>query len=161
MTGSTGQRMQQIELLGGQFFFHDALVDRASRRVDPQGAVLHDRGSYRRFDRLRRFGCRRAASQDGADPGDDLLRVKWLFHIIVRPAVEPEQLVVDFRAGREQQNRRGCQLANLAAGFHAIKNRHHDVQHDQVRLAVLQRKQRFQAVFGFADLKAGLFQIDF
>ena len=45
MTRSAGQGMQQIELLGGQFFFHDSQVDGASRRVDPQGAMLHTRGS--------------------------------------------------------------------------------------------------------------------
>src|SRR5581483_176896 len=120
--------------------------DLAAADVDPDVADCQDAGCFVRLLR---------APQDGADAGDELLRVERLGEVVVGAEVEAGDLVLVLAFGGEHDDGRlSVALAEPARDLHAVDLRHHQVEHDQVGVDGADLLERLAAVVGRLDLVA-------
>ena len=142
--------VQQLQLLGGRVDLlpvHDQLVgvqvDHQLVERQPLAGVVGD---------LR-------PPQDGVDAGDELLHLKGLDHIVVRPHLQALDAVEHLALGRQHDDGHLAGLPDLGADGPAVHHRQHDVQQDQVRHLLLELLDGLSAISGDADIKALLHQI--
>ena len=90
----------------------------------------------------------RIAAQDRLDPRDELARVERLGHVVVGAQLQPDDLVHVVAARGEHDDRQVALLAQSAAHFPAVELGHHQVEHEQVGLALAHLVERFLAVGG-------------
>ena len=142
--------VQQLQLLGGRVDLlpvHDQLVgvqvDHQLVERQPLAGVVGD---------LR-------PPQDGVDAGDELLHLKGLDHVVVRPHLQALDAVEHLTLGRQHDDGYLAGLPDLGADGPAVHHRQHDVQQDQVRHLLLEFLDGLSAVSGDADVKALLHQV--
>ena len=142
--------VQQLQLLGGRVDLlpvHDQLVgvqvDHQLVERQPLAGVVGD---------LR-------PPQDCIDPSDELLHLKGLHHIVVRPHLQALDAVEHLALGRQHDDGYLAGLPDLGANGPAVHHRQHDVQQDQVRHLLLEFLDGLSAVSGDADVKALLHQV--
>ena len=119
----------------------------------------HGHGAVRR--RGSRGGRHGGAADVGLHPGDDLPHGEGLGDIVVRPGLEPADLVVLLLPGGEQQD--GHIVPVLAQGLAHVEADHfgqHDVQQDQVRLLRPGLPQALLAVIGLQNAVALPLQVE-
>ena len=140
------QKDQQVELLRRQADFFAAHPDGVAGRVDGQFAKGH--GS------VGAFAPRHGAVEHRLDAGHQLPRGKRLDHIIVGAAFKARQLIVFLAAGRQDDDRRvDVAGAHLPQTGHAVHERHHQIQNDQIKGPTGKLCQRSSAVSGlFTDV---------
>ena len=83
-----------------------------------------------------------AVAQGGTDPGHQLHHSKGLCHVVIRPLVQAQHLVVLRALGGEQDDRQGPggrQGAQALEHLEPVLLRQHNVQQKQVRRPPLQR----------------------
>ena len=83
-----------------------------------------------------------AVAQGGPDPGHQLHHPEGLGHIVIRPLVQTQHLVILRALGGEQDDRQGPgdrQGAQALEHLEPVLLRQHDVQQKQVRRPTLQR----------------------
>ena len=97
--------------------------------------------------------------QDGVDAGDELLHLKGLDHVVVRPHLQALDAVEHLALGRQHDDGHLAGLPDLGADGPAVHHRQHDVQQDQVRHLLLEFLDGLSAVSGDADVKALLHQV--
>ena len=107
---------QQIELLGRQADGLPVHSDGPGLRLNTQAAK----------DQLAEPLVSRAF-EHRPHQGHQLLGAEGLGHIVVRPQVEPQQLVVLLPTGGEQDDRRLGELAELRQGLEPVHPRHHHI----------------------------------
>ncbi len=96
------------------------------------------------------------APEQGADASEQLLQRERLGQVVVGAGVQPLDAVADGVAGGEQEDRHAVALAPQAASdVQPVEARHHDVEHDRIGCATLDRRQRTVAVGGEGHLVAG------
>src|SRR5438132_8989794 len=75
--------------------------------------------------------------QDGADPAEQRLFLKWLVYIIIRSAFQPPDQVERFAQAGQKNERDGCSARVLPDSLAEVVPRepwHHDVAEDQVEV---------------------------
>ena len=142
--------VQQLQLLGGRIDLlpvHDQLVgvqiDDQLVEHQPLAGVVGD---------LR-------PAQDGIDAGDELLHLKGLHHVVVRPHLQSLDPVEHLALGGQHDDGHLAGLPDFGAHRPAVHHRQHDVQQDQIRHLLLKLLNGLSAVSGDADIKALLHQI--
>ena len=142
--------IQQLQLLGGRVDFlpiHDQLVGvQVNHQLverQPFAGVVGD---------LR-------PPQDRIDPGDELLHLKGLHHIVVRPHLQALDAVEHLALGRQHDDGHLAGLPDFGAHRPAVHHRQHDVQQDQVRNLLLKLLNGLAAVAGDADVEPLLHQV--
>jgi hypothetical protein len=96
----------------------------------------------------------RAAPQQGAQPGEQLLALEGLDEVVVGAGVQPLDARLDRVARRQDQDRDVVSLAQAARDLHAVHLREAEIQDDEVGHEVRRRLQRNLSVGGDTDLVA-------
>ena len=94
------------------------------------------------------------AAQDGTDAGRQLVGMERLGDVVVGAEVETLGLVRGGALRREEDDRHGSPLAELAHDLDAVEIGHHDVEQDDVRPDFLGLSQRLLAAARGDDPKA-------
>ena len=94
------------------------------------------------------------------DPRQHLNGVEGLGHIVVRPDVQPQDLVGVLALGGEKDDGDVLRLPQLGGGPNPVQPRHHDVHEDEVDLVLLYHVQGLDAVIGVIRLIAVAGEID-
>ena len=141
-----GEKDQQVKLLGRQADFLTGHPDGMAGRVDGQITEDHGPGGV--------FRAGQGAVEHGAHPRHQFPGGEGLDHIIVGTALQPGQLVVFFApGGQDDDGGVDAAAAHFPQAGHAVHERHHDVQNDQIVSAAGQQRQCCRAVARFlADI---------
>ena len=124
-------------------------------RADAAGLQIQRQIRHGFFQRL---GARRPAQQR-ADARDQFGKGEGLDQIIVRPAFQAEDAVLDGIAGRQEQD--GCFSAAGAErleNFDAAVAGQHPVEHDQIKRFCVEEEEPLLAGVGGGDGEAGALQ---
>ena len=132
-SGPCGQGREELELGRRQ-------VDGRAGHLGPHPRqVQHDVAG---MDRLGGLGRTVGPAQDGPDAGDQLARAERLGQVVVGAELEAEQLVELVVAGGEHDDRDGRVAAELAGDVEPVEPGQAEVEHDEVRPALADRRQR-------------------
>ena len=119
-----GQQLQNVKFLPGQ-------NDRPAASRDSPGCIVHRQISEK---------AHRAPAlpplfpaQMGCNPGPQLVQVKGLDNVVVRPRLEPGDFVRGFHAGGQEEDGAGDVIPYGLADGQAVHARHIDVQQNQIR----------------------------
>ena len=96
----------------------------------------------------------RGSAQDGPHAGRQLVGVEGLGHVVVGAQVQALGLVRRGALGRQEDDRDGAPLAQLAHDLDAVEVEHHDVQEHDVRPQLLGLLEGFLATTRRDDAKA-------
>jgi hypothetical protein len=138
VAGTAHEGLEQRELLPREGDLGLAPPNPVRRGIEPEVADREDRGPLDG-----------ATSGDRAQTGQQLVEREGLREVIVRPAVEPCDAVLDRIAGREHQHRSPyAAVTQPATGLEAIQARQHDVEYDRVVLRRLRHPEGVLAADG-------------
>lgn len=102
--------------------------------ADPQHILL--------IARPRRY----AAPQSGLDPGDHLVEVERLRHIVIPAEAQPREPVIDLVTGGEEDHRGVDALApDLLDDGETVEVGQHDVEYDRIEVLASGQSHRFAA----------------
>ena len=101
-----------------------------------------------------------AATQPGADAGDQLLRLERLDDVVVGAGLEADHDVDRVGAGGEHDDRHAGLGPDPAAHLHAVEAREHDVEQDEVGTVLAEGAERPRAVGDVRDLESLVAQDD-
>jgi hypothetical protein len=146
------QEGQQVELAHGQRHRPAGDRDLAGGRVD-----LDVTGAKRRRRTMAVAG--QGPAQHAADAGDQLAGAERLDHVVVGAQLQADDPVRLVALGGQHDDRGRGLGADLAAHLQAVHARQHQIQHDQVRNAGAEGRQRGRAVGGRLDAVALPFQV--
>ena len=145
------QRVEQRELAAGQR--DDFAAARQLARAAIEAPVAEGDDAAVRIGRRRRL---LAAAQHGLDAGDQFARVEGLADIVVGAHFQPDDAVDRLVSRGEHDDRqRLATPAQAPAGGQPVLARHHQVEHDEMRLEALEvgvelarvgQEQRVEAV---------------
>ena len=93
-------------------------------------------------------------SEQGPDPGDDLAHRERLGEVVVGADAEPDEDVGLVGARREHEDGHGAHGLDAAAHLEAVEAGEHDVEHDEVGVVPLERRDGTGAVVGLLDDEA-------
>ena len=99
-----------------------------------------------------------SAPQDGLHAGGELAHAERLDEVIIGTELETEKLVDFIIAGCQHDDRDLRDLAQAAAGLHAVETRHHEVKDDDGGMMQSGRFECIDAIGGFVCLPVRLFQ---
>ena len=94
------------------------------------------------------------------DAGQDLLHLKGLDDVVVRPPFQAGHLVLRLPLGSEHDDRGGGVLPDLFQHSPAVHNGQHNVQQHQVRLEGAEILHTLSTVLGYLGLEPLLLQIE-
>lgn len=103
-----------------------------------------------------RGGNEAVAAQDGADAGEQLVRIEGFGEIVVSSGIEAEDAVLRLDAGGEHDDGDSFAAAELLEDFDAVQNGEHDVEDDEIVGAVEGVGEAVAAVVDEFDAVAGL-----
>ncbi len=98
-------------------------------------------------------GGRLGAAQDGANASDKLTRVEWLRQIVVGSHLEADDAVDVLAFRRQHDDRHARRGAKTAANRKTVLARHHEVEDDEIRIAVA-RAETVERRAAVADVDA-------
>jgi hypothetical protein len=150
--GLAGQQLDDAELLGRQ-------ADRLAEHPDLEPARVDLQVADPQRRRPPRPG-RAGTAQQRPDPGGEFARADRLGQIVVGADVQPQQHVVLGGPRGNQQNGHVRFGPQYPAHVQAVDERHHDVQHQQVRTAGPGLIQRRPAITHGEDLMALALQVE-
>ena len=148
------QQLQNVVLCGGQGHRVPVQSDGLLPVVHldaPQGQHLRPAGAAPKLE---------IPPQLAADPGRHLHRVEGLGDVVVRPHVQPQDLIRVLALGGQQDHRHIAHLPELRKGGDAVHLRHHDVQQHQVDVLPVQDVQGLLAGVGLQKTIVRICQID-
>ena len=99
-------------------------------------------------------------AEQSPHPGFQLQDVEGLCEIVVRPALEADDLVRVLPLGGEHDDRHVGELPDAHACLEAVDLGHHHVQDDQVEAPLPGQLHRFLSVIGVLDLVALVLQVE-
>ena len=94
------------------------------------------------------------------DPGHDLLHLKGLDDVVIRPHLQAADLILQFPLGGHHDNGRLIGLPDLPTDPPAVQHRQHNIQQHQVRPEVVEQGDPQAAVPGHLGLKPLLLQVE-
>jgi len=151
--GVAHEQLHQVELLGGEV--HRDPVLPGGTLIGVQTDVAHGKGTFGRLALHRRTGT----AQQGADPRLQLQDVEGLGDVVVRPALKAHDLVRVLPLGGEHDDRDVGELPDAHTGLEPIDLGHHQIQDDQVKVALPGQLHGFLPVIAGLYLIALIFQV--
>lgn len=109
--------------------------------VEGDAAARHLVGGLQGFGSL-------AAAKEGSRAGEELANAERLCEVVVGAEFEPDDLVYLGVARRKEEDRRGELRADAPAQFVAVDAGKHDVEDEEVEMAVLDLLEGFLSVGG-------------
>ena len=125
-------------------------VDAEARDVEHEVAGL---------DSVARLGGSRAASEHGANAGDELARAERLGHVVVRAELQPEERVELGVPRGQDDDRRRAGGADRPDHLQPLDLGEAEVEDDEVGLSSPDGLQRRRAVAGRQDREAGVLEV--
>ena len=148
LAGLRGQQGEQIELGQGQSDLPALTPDLTAIHVDDQARELEARLGLLLGDGLL------AATEMGADPGQQLADLEWFGEVVVRPNLKPHHDVDRVVLGGEHDHRHlGAVRAQLAADVHTAHAGQVQVEDDQIRFGLLQHLHPLLAGIGLEQVQ--------
>ena len=150
LPGVAEEKVHDLRLRGGQLH----LVPVGPEH--PPGGVIGQPPVYQKALPLLRVHVakRRVPPQLAPHPGDELLGVVGLGHVVVGPHGEPQDLVRVLALGGKDDHRQVPPLPDAEQGGEAVQLRHHHVDEDELHGGVQALVHGLEAVIGPADLPA-------
>src|SRR4051812_2686417 len=145
LAGVRGEVLKEQPLGPGQLDQLAVAGDHPSFEIDLDVVELEDPGSRRRS---------RGPAQHGADTRCELVGMERLGDVVVGTEVEALRLVGRRTLGRQQDDRDGAPLPELAHDLDPVEVGHHDVEQDDVRPDLLGLLERLFAAVGGDDAEA-------
>ena len=81
------------------------------------------------------------AAQNGTNPRQQFIRIEWLGNVIIGAGFQSENAIVPVIAGSKEYNRLRNSFSQLLKECEAVHNRQHDIEDDQVMLALQGTRQ--------------------
>jgi len=134
---------------------HRRKLDRFPSNRDPPLLAVETKGSDLEN---RRFPFRRTA-QNSAYSGFQLARTERLDHIIVDADIESVEAILLIGPSREHDDRYVRSLADPRGNGESVEGGKHPVEHDEIRLVLVELSQRRLSVIGHDHLEACLLQV--
>src|SRR5437660_46781 len=143
LVGVEGEEVEEVELAHAELDEPLAEADLAGGGVDAQLAGAHHPGEVRL-----------AATEHRAHPGEKLTELEGLDEVVVGAELEPLDAVGGLVAGREDDESAVAVAGEGPAELPAVHARHHQVEHHDLRLELVDDAQRGAPVGGGAHLEA-------
>ena len=138
---------RNIHLFALQFQFKFLLADLKIIKLDHITVFLPDMGLI--------------TAKHCLDACRQLLEVKGLHHIVVRPHLQCQHLIKRLTLCRQHNHRLGGLLADLRQHLLPVHLRHHDIQQDKIRGIGFERGKSFHPVRRGNDFAAFFFKMGF
>jgi hypothetical protein len=151
--GRARKDREELELGSGERHFGTVLaVEDAAQHVEPEFVEVV-------FLRLGRCLGAAGAIEDRANAREELARMEGLRNVIVGAHLEADDAVHILAARREHEHGDAALGAQLAAKREPVDARHHEVEHDEVHGALLDRAHELAPVREHGRAKAVLLEV--
>ena len=147
------QQLHQVELLGGEI--HALAVLPGGPGVHVQGDVAHGQPAAALL-----LGRHARPAQQGPHPGLQLQNVEGLGDVVVRPALEADDLVGVLAAGGEHDDGHVGELPDAHTGLEPVDLGHHQIQDNEIEGAVPGQLHRLLPVIARLHLVALALQVE-
>ena len=148
--GRRRQRREELELGRRQLDGRAAHLGPHPRQVEDDVADV---------DRLGGLGRSIGPAEDCPDPCHELARAERLGEVVVGTELEAQQLVELVVARGEHDDRDGRVTPKLAGDVEAVEPRQPEVEDDEIRAALADRRQRRRAVAGRQHREARVLEV--